>query len=94
MLCSHYFPGHFVIFNCNVLIEEKNNKILPGFLLTTLVASCLTAFQVVHTYEGHQADVHLLLPFGDHLISVDKDNAVIIWDVESEGFHKKTFFTT
>lgn len=42
-------------------------------------------FQVVHTYEGHQADVHLLLPFGDHLISVDKENAVIIWDVESEG---------
>uniref|UniRef100_A0A8C2FYN5 WD repeat domain 36 n=1 Tax=Cyprinus carpio TaxID=7962 RepID=A0A8C2FYN5_CYPCA len=40
--------------------------------------------QVVHTYTGHQGDVHLLLPFGDHLISVDKDNVVIIWDVESE----------
>lgn len=45
-------------------------------------------FQVVHTYEGHQADVHLLLPFGDHLISVDKQNAVIIWDVESEGLNR------
>ncbi len=30
--------------------------------------------------------MHLLLPFGDHLISVDKDNVVIIWDVESEGW--------
>lgn len=41
--------------------------------------------QVVHTYFGHGADVHLLLPFGDHVISVDRDNVVIIWDVESEG---------
>uniref|UniRef100_A0A8C1EBX2 WD repeat domain 36 n=1 Tax=Cyprinus carpio carpio TaxID=630221 RepID=A0A8C1EBX2_CYPCA len=44
----------------------------------------VSSIQVVHTYKGHQADVHLLLPFGDHLISVDKDNVVIIWDVESE----------
>lgn len=36
-------------------------------------------------YTGHGADVHLLLPFGDHIISVDRDSAVIVWDVESEG---------
>lgn len=30
--------------------------------------------------------MHLLLPFGDHLISVDRNNVVIIWDVESEGW--------
>ncbi|XP_035632533.1 WD repeat-containing protein 36 [Oncorhynchus keta] len=40
--------------------------------------------EVVHMYTGHGADVHLLLPFGDHIISVDRDNAVIVWDVESE----------
>ncbi|XP_063066369.1 WD repeat-containing protein 36 [Engraulis encrasicolus] len=40
--------------------------------------------EVVHTYSGHRGDVHLLLPFGDHLISVDRENAVIVWDVEAE----------
>ncbi|KAL2100364.1 hypothetical protein ACEWY4_004758 [Coilia grayii] len=40
--------------------------------------------EVVHTYCGHRGDVHLLLPFGDHLISVDRENAVIVWEVEAE----------
>lgn len=48
-----------------------------------LVSAFAKSKEVVHTYTGHQADVHLLLPFGDHLLSVDKDNVVIIWDVES-----------
>ncbi|XP_072924345.1 WD repeat-containing protein 36 isoform X1 [Hemitrygon akajei] len=52
---------------------------------------------IVHSYEGHNAEVHLLLPFGDHVISVDRDNTLIIWDVESEeeylqlNFDKITF---
>lgn len=41
--------------------------------------------QVVHTYKGHNADINLLLPFGDHVISVDGDNVLIIWDIQSEG---------
>ncbi|XP_041915856.1 WD repeat-containing protein 36 [Alosa sapidissima] len=40
--------------------------------------------EVVHTYSGHRDDVHLLLPFGDHFISVDRENTVIIWEVEAE----------
>uniref|UniRef100_UPI00398F518B WD repeat-containing protein 36 isoform X2 n=1 Tax=Pristiophorus japonicus TaxID=55135 RepID=UPI00398F518B len=40
--------------------------------------------EIVHTYKGHNAEVHLLLPFGDHMISVDRDNILIIWDVQSE----------
>ena len=40
---------------------------------------------MIHTYEGHSKDIHLLLPFGKHLISVDIDSHVIVWDIESEG---------
>ena len=47
----------------------------------------LFSYQVIHTYEGHSKDVHLLLPFGKHLISVDTDSHVIVWDIESEGTH-------
>ncbi|XP_072549023.1 WD repeat-containing protein 36 [Salminus brasiliensis] len=48
--------------------------------------------EVVHTYKGHQADVHLLLPFGDHLISVDRESVVIIWDVESQDTYLQISF--
>ncbi|KAF4072906.1 hypothetical protein AMELA_G00252850 [Ameiurus melas] len=71
-----------------MLVYAAHGKVISAFAKNT---------EVVHTYEGHQADVHLLLPFGDHLISVDKQNAVIVWDVESEdvylqiSFDKSTF---
>nr|XP_020635660.1 WD repeat-containing protein 36 [Pogona vitticeps] len=40
--------------------------------------------EVVHTYKGHRTDIHLVLPFGDHVISVDDDSVLIIWDTQSE----------
>lgn len=48
---------------------------------------------MVHTYKGHNAEVHLLQPFGDHVISVDRDNVVVIWDVQSEGTTNLEMFT-
>ncbi|NXF88804.1 WDR36 protein, partial [Eubucco bourcierii] len=53
--------------------------------------------EVVHTYDGHKARIHLLQPFGDHVISVDVDNVLIVWNVQSEeeylqmDFDKATF---
>ncbi|KAL7988865.1 hypothetical protein Chor_007784 [Crotalus horridus] len=40
--------------------------------------------EVVHTYSGHQTDILFILPFGDHVISVDNESILIIWDVQSE----------
>uniref|UniRef100_A0A671PI87 WD repeat-containing protein 36-like n=1 Tax=Sinocyclocheilus anshuiensis TaxID=1608454 RepID=A0A671PI87_9TELE len=72
----------------NALPEDISSLAADRMLVYAAYGKLISAFaknkEVVHTYTGHQADVHLLLPFGDHLISVDKDNAVIIWDVESE----------
>ncbi|XP_060608574.1 WD repeat-containing protein 36-like isoform X2 [Ruditapes philippinarum] len=48
--------------------------------------------QVIHVYEGHTADVHLLLPFGNHLISVDVDSSVIVWDIKSQGQYSEIQF--
>ncbi|KAM4049607.1 WD repeat-containing protein 36 [Anomaloglossus baeobatrachus] len=53
--------------------------------------------EVVHTYKGHDAEIHLVLPFGDHVISVDTNNTIIIWDVQSQeeylqlNFDKSSF---
>uniref|UniRef100_A0A8C1XCY5 WD repeat domain 36 n=1 Tax=Cyprinus carpio TaxID=7962 RepID=A0A8C1XCY5_CYPCA len=72
----------------NALPEDISSLAADRMLVYAAYGKLISAFaknkEVVHTYKGHQADVHLLLPFGDHLISVDKDNVVIIWDVESE----------
>uniref|UniRef100_A0A671SP93 WD repeat-containing protein 36-like n=1 Tax=Sinocyclocheilus anshuiensis TaxID=1608454 RepID=A0A671SP93_9TELE len=72
----------------NALPEDISSLAADRMLVYAAFGKLISAFaknkEVVHTYTGHQADVHLLLPFGDHLISVDKDNVVIIWDVESE----------
>ena len=38
-----------------------------------------------HTYKGHEDDVVHLLPFGPHLISVDKSSQLMIFDTKSEA---------
>ncbi|XP_051958098.1 WD repeat-containing protein 36 [Xyrauchen texanus] len=85
----------------NALPEDISCMAADRMLVYAAYGKVISAFaknkEVVHTYTGHQAEVHLLLPFGDHLISVDKENVVIIWDVESEetylqiSFDKVTF---
>ncbi|XP_076646998.1 WD repeat-containing protein 36 [Halictus rubicundus] len=40
--------------------------------------------ELKHTYKGHESEVHSLLPFGPHLISVDEDSNVKVWDIKSE----------
>lgn len=37
-----------------------------------------------HTYKGHTNNVHLLLPFRDHLIAIDEGNNLKVWTIESE----------
>ena len=45
----------------------------------------ILTLQVVHTFKGHKAEICLLQPFGDHVISVDTDSVLIIWHIYSEG---------
>lgn len=72
----------------NALPEDISCLAADRMLVYVAIGGKVSAFarnkEVVHMYTGHGADVHLLLPFGDHIISVDRDSAVIVWDVESE----------
>lgn len=34
-----------------------------------------------HTYTGHTANVHLMLPFAEHLIAVDEANVLKVWHI-------------
>ncbi len=43
--------------------------------------------QIAKTFTGHEADVNQILPFAAHLISVDENNVVKVWDIETTGIY-------
>lgn len=40
--------------------------------------------EIKHIYKGHDCTVHTLLPFGPHLISVDENSNVKVWNIKTE----------
>lgn len=48
--------------------------------------------ELKHTYSGHCSPVHLLLPFGAHLLSVDEDSLLKIWDIKTEETYGELTF--
>lgn len=54
----------------------------------------------VAVFEGHKSDIHFILSFGSHLISVDEESTVRIWIVETTElyleieFNAKNFYVT
>ncbi|XP_040277548.1 WD repeat-containing protein 36 isoform X1 [Bufo bufo] len=100
----------FLTYNVNRLGQVAVSNALPEnisclaadrMLVFASHGNLLKAFarnkEVFHTYKGHDAEIHLVLPFGDHVISVDTSNTVIIWDVQSQeeylqlNFDKSSF---
>jgi len=42
--------------------------------------------QITHTYTGgHGSTIVFILPFGEHLISIDEDGRMCMRDIKSEG---------
>ncbi|XP_070537319.1 WD repeat-containing protein 36-like [Ptychodera flava] len=100
----------FHTYNCSRLRITSVSDVHPdnitcmaidAYLVYTSCKSVIRAFErnqtIRHTYEGHEREVHILLPFGEHLISIDEDNVMKIWDIHSRDiylemtFDKKTF---
>ncbi|MPC30521.1 WD repeat-containing protein 36 [Portunus trituberculatus] len=48
--------------------------------------------ELKHKYVGHKASVHLMLPFGPHLIAVDKLNSLRVWDIKAESLYMQMEF--
>ncbi|XP_054268854.1 WD repeat-containing protein 36 [Macrosteles quadrilineatus] len=48
--------------------------------------------ELKHTYAGHNKAIHLLLPFGPHLISVDESSSLRVWDIKSEEVYLELTF--
>eukprot|EP00043_Microstomoeca_roanoka_P019431 m.218630 g.218630 ORF g.218630 m.218630 type:complete len:933 (-) comp16994_c1_seq1:59-2857(-) len=85
--------GHaYHVYNCKKLNlvfvsqvgQDINAIACAGQLTFVAVGNSITAKkrgEDVKTYKGHEADIHTLLPFGLHLISVDNHNVVNVFDI-------------
>lgn len=49
--------------------------------------------ELKHTYRGHTKPVHLMIPFGAHLISVDEGSHVKVWDIKAETVYLQLSFS-
>ncbi|XP_077500929.1 LOW QUALITY PROTEIN: WD repeat-containing protein 36 [Amblyomma americanum] len=47
------------------------------------IYSWLRGSELQNTFSGHEHKVKLLLPFGNHLISVDESGRVIVWEIKT-----------
>uniref|UniRef100_A0A8C5WWV6 WD repeat domain 36 n=1 Tax=Laticauda laticaudata TaxID=8630 RepID=A0A8C5WWV6_LATLA len=74
--------------SCNALPQNIMCLAADRMLVFASCDALLHAFarnkEVVHTYSGHRTDILFILPFGDHVISIDSESILIIWDVQSE----------
>lgn len=43
--------------------------------------------EIKHKYIGHKSKVHLLLPFGEHLVSVDESSLLKVWNKKDESLY-------
>ncbi|KAJ8920542.1 hypothetical protein NQ315_005411 [Exocentrus adspersus] len=50
--------------------------------------------ELKHVYRGHKKRVHLMTPFGAHLISVDESSSVKIWDIKAEVVYFELTFSS
>ncbi|KAJ8881265.1 hypothetical protein PR048_017741 [Dryococelus australis] len=49
--------------------------------------------EVKYEYPGHDHTVHLMLPFGAHLITVDEGGSLRVWDVKAAQLHAELSFS-
>lgn len=47
------------------------------------IYSWLRGSELQNTFSGHEHEVKLLLPFANHLISVDESGRVIVWEIKT-----------
>ncbi|XP_048582009.1 WD repeat-containing protein 36 [Nematostella vectensis] len=102
----------FHVYNCaklNLLFVGQLNDEEVSCLTTYkhfVITACGQEIKMWHrgktvaSFVGHDKDVHCLLTFGAHLISVDEGSSLKVWDIKTTelylevGFDSKTFHIT
>jgi len=48
--------------------------------------------ELQRVFRGHNADVHLMLPFGPHLITIDTEGLLKVWEIKTGNEHLEMTF--
>lgn len=57
----------------NYVVYAASNKLIYAWRSGNVIK---------HIYKGHEKNVHLMLPFGEHLISIDEDSLLKVWIIK------------
>lgn len=57
-----------------------------------VIKSWMRGTELNHQFVGHDKPVHLLLVFGPHLISVDEDSNLKVWEIKTEVVYMELSF--
>ena len=61
---------------------------MQGKLVFAAYKNTVKAFrrgQEIKYYQGHEGEVHTLVPFGEHLVSIDDCNQLKLWHISTQG---------
>lgn len=77
--------------------DEINCMVANGNRIFVAVKNKIRAIernkQDIIEFVGHECDVHILLAFGKHFLSVDKDSKVIVWTFHNREPHLEMTFS-
>ena len=95
-LCMHLYPLQQVFSPCvscslptgSLQPEPLQCLAIQGKIVFASYGGTIKAFKrgkEANCYRGHEGEVHTLLPFGEHLVSIDDCNQLKIWHIRNGG---------
>ncbi|KAF4517408.1 hypothetical protein B566_EDAN005017 [Ephemera danica] len=92
-----YGSAHFTLLNVSGAHPEDITSLAADrFLIHTAAGNTVYSWrmgtQIKHVFNGHTSPVHLLLPFGAHLLSVDESSTLKMWDVKAGDLYTELEF--
>jgi U3 small nucleolar RNA-associated protein 21 len=92
-----YGSTHFTLLNVSGAHPEDITCLAADKFLTYTAAGkdvyvWKMGTHIRHVFTGHSCPVHLLLPFGPHLISIDESSNLKMWDVRAEDLYTELNF--
>lgn len=87
-----YTASHMRLLHVSGLHPDDITALAADRLHTyTASNKCIYAWRagkhIRHVYRGHEGDVHLLLPFGQNLIAVDRKNVLKVWNIHTDDVY-------
>ncbi|XP_026686397.1 WD repeat-containing protein 36 [Diaphorina citri] len=92
-----YGCNHFKLLSVSPQHEDDITCLSSDFFhiytsANNIIYAWRRGIDIVGTYKGHTSPVHLILPFGPHLISVDEESNVKVWDIKAEETYLELSF--